>query len=322
MTIDHEILVFLWRWKLVSSTGLAGRFFPNLTSQGVNWHLLGLQKHNLIYPYNVNSKEAKVLWGLTVKGFKLAKQSLPALVEDGFRSEHQIHDFFVTAFHLGDWLNQVPRECDVFSEQELRRYNVEQYPEWVPKTTIHRPDGYWLVSLPAGLGTIALEVELKLKTPNFYEVVAKFYRDQPEIFRVVWLVASESNGKSIRDRLQKGSPHNIGIHNFVLKEDFLKMGWQAPIRFGSQTGNSVSFLLGDRDQQTTKKVWSFAVLDTRKSPRISELYAQFPNLPFSALGGHTQSITPPHTNSISDRCSLPPSNNPISKTTGTRRKET
>ena len=54
-----------------ASTGLAGRFFPNLTSQGVNWHLLGLQKHNLIYPYNLNSKEAKVLWGLTAKGFKV-----------------------------------------------------------------------------------------------------------------------------------------------------------------------------------------------------------------------------------------------------------
>ncbi len=321
MIIDHNILVFLWRWKLVSSTGLAAKFFPTLTNHGVNWHLLGLQRHGLIYPYNLNSPEAKVLWGLTTKGFKKAKEHLPALVEDGFRSEHPLHDFYVTAFHLGDWVGQIPEKCDLFTEQELRRLAVDQYPDWVPKTTIHRPDGYSLVSLPEGLAAIALEVELKMKTSSAYEVVAKFYRDQPEVYRVVWLVASTSNATTIRDRLQKGSQQNIEIHNFVLKDDFLAMGWQASVCFGSDAGKSVSFLLGERDQQTTKKVWSFAVLDTRKSPRISEFYARFSNSPFSALGRHRQSITPPHTNSISDR-SLPPTNNPVSKTTGTRRKET
>ncbi len=314
MLIDQNILLFLWRWKLVSGTAIAAKFFPKLSNHAANWHLSQLKKYNLIYPYNLNTKEAKVLWGLTSHGFKVAKESLSSLSEDGFRSEHQIHDYYVTAFHLGDWLGQCPPECDIFSEQELRRYNIENYPDWVPKTSIHRPDGYWNVSLPEGMATIAVEVELKLKTSQAYQVVAKFYRDQPDVFRVVWLVPSKSHATAIRDRLSAGAPQNIGIHSFVLKEEFLNLGWQAPIHFGNEAGKPLAHLLGQRDSKTVQKFWTFSMLDTRKFPHLSQLYARFSDSPFSALGRHRLSYDPSPSETDFRTRSLPPTNTTVPKT--------
>ncbi len=314
MVIDRNILVFLWRWKLVSGTAIAAKFFPKLSNHAANWHLSELKKHNLIYPYNLNNKEAKVLWGLTAKGFKEIKDELPALSEEGFRSEHQIHDYYVTAFHLGDWLGDPSKECEMFSEQELRRYALDHYPSWVPKNSIHRPDGYWNVSLPEGMATIAVEVELKLKTSQDYRVTAMFYRDEPEIYRVVWLVPKIDHASKIREALAEGSPNNIGIHTFILKEEFLNSGWLAPIHFGIETGKSLSFLLGQRDSKTIQKVWTFSMLDTRQFPHLSQLYARFSDSPFSALGRHRLSYDPSPSETNFQTRSLPPTNPTVSTT--------
>lgn len=284
MRIDHDILFFLWRWKLVSASALAAKFFPGIADVSANKRLWKLERVGLVHAYRLHDREAKVLYGLTTKGFKALNERLPELVEEGFRSEHQFHDYYVTALHLGEWLIAVPPLCDIFSEQELRRLHPDNYPEWVPKTTIHRPDGYWRVSLPEGVGTIALEVEMKLKSSHAYGVTAKFYRDQPKIFRVLWLVQSSSNAAFIRDRLEKGAPENIGIHQFVLKEEFLTQGWNASLHLGSEAGKTVSFLLGDRREKTGKIYSVFFLLETRKYPRVSSSYGTFSKTAISPLG--------------------------------------
>lgn len=307
METNHDILHFLWRWKLVSASALSAKFFPGVTDSGANKRLFNLERKRIIHAYRFHDREAKVLFGLSARGFKVLKDDLPELVEVGFRSEHPFHDFLVTAIHLGEWLVSTPPQCDLFSEQELRRCHVDNYPDWVPKTTIHRPDGYWRVSLPEGQGTVALEVEMTLKTPHWYGVVAKFYRDQPKIFRVVWLVQSASQASSIRDRLQKGSPENIGIHHFVVKEDFLSLGWQALLRFGSEAGKSVAFLLGNRSGKTTEKYSVFSLLETRKFPRVSSSYSSFSKSSFSLLGRSTH-LSTQNNNSTSDQHPAPVSN--------------
>jgi hypothetical protein len=322
MRVDKEILTFLWRWKLVSASAFAAKFFPHLTNSAANMRLEKLRKHQIIFPYHLNSTEAKVLWGLTSKGFQMAKDHLPDLSEDGFRSEHPLHDFLVTAVHLGEWLDQTPSNCDVFTEQELRRLSLDEYPSWVPKTPIHRPDGYWRVSLPEGTGTMALEVELKLKSRTKYGVVAKFYRDHPKIFRVIWVVATLPMAKAIRERLYKGSAENIGMHTFLLQKDFVQHGWQARIIFGYEQNKPFSYLLGYRDNKSLEKYFVFSILDTRKTPYAFKSYEDFSKESISPLGTHSIPTSVSTLEPISNLNSVAPLIESPPPTTKSRRKET
>lgn len=88
-------------------------------------------------------------------------------MEVGYKSENKEHDFWVTAIHLGDWLYQIPIGSALCSEQQLRRLHRDHYPEWVPKSTDHRPDGWWNINCgrPNNKSLIALEVELSRKSP-------------------------------------------------------------------------------------------------------------------------------------------------------------
>lgn len=290
MRVDRELLVFLWRWKLVSSTGLAARFFPGLTNSGANMRLEDLRKQRLIFPYYMNTTEAKVLWGLTSQGFKEAKVVLPKLAEEGFRSEHPLHDFYVTAMHLGEWLSEMPEGCDIFSEQELRRFEPKHYPKWVPNNTLHRPDGYWKITLDEGTVIAALEVELSTKGETRYGVVAQFYKDQPEIGRVIWLVRTKGNAQTIYEQLKSASPSNIGMHTFVLLSDFLTMGWQAPIINGFEKGEPVSCLLRHTDRKSFENSFVFSMLDTRKTPAIQKPLNESAKSSISLLAGHCPTL--------------------------------
>ncbi len=287
MKVDRNILLFLWQWKLVSSAALAARFFPGLSSSGVNMRLEHLRKQKLIHPYYMNTTEAKVLWTLTVRGFKETKVALPALGEDGFRSEHPLHDFYVSAVHLGEWLVATPPDCAVFSEQELRRYNPDHYPYWVPKTTLHRPDGYWKIQLPEGRVIAALEVELNPKTDSRYGVVAQFYKDQREISRVIWVVPTKAAASAIQSALKSSSPSNIGMHTFILLPDFLSRGWQAPIIFGFEAGEPLSCLLVHSHRESFEKSFVFSMLDTRKWPAVPRLSGASTDSSISLLAGPT-----------------------------------
>ena len=318
MKVDRNILLFLWRWKLVSSTALAARFFPGLTTSAVNMRLEDVRKKKLIYPYYMNTTEAKVLWSLTAKGFKEAKVLLPALVEDGFRSEHPLHDFYVTTIHIGEWLGGVPDGCEVFSEQELRRYDPARYPKWVPSTTLHRPDGYWKIQLPEGTVVAALEVELKIKSDSKYGVVAQFYKDHPGVSRVIWVVRTMANAEAIREALKSSSPSNIGMHTFILLPDFLTKGWQAPILFGFEAGESLSCLLLHHRRESFEKSFVFSMLDTRKWPSITKVSAGFSNSSISPLAGPARSLpglVPNH--DFTKQTGLP---RPLIPQTNTRRK--
>ncbi len=306
MRVDRNILVFLWQWKLVSSTAIAARFFPGLTSSGANMRLEHLRKLKLIHPYYMNTTEAKVLWSLTVRGFKEAKLALPRLMEDGFRSEHPLHDFYVTAAHLGEWLVGAPADCAMFSEQQLRRYNPDHYPDWVPKTTLHRPDGYWKIQLPQGRVIAALEVELNPKTESRYGVVAQFYKDQREISRVIWVVPSESIASAIRDALKSSSPLNIGMHTFILLGDFLSQGWQAPIIFGFEAGEPLSCLLLHAHRESFEKSCVFSMLDTRKWPSVTRSSCKTANSSISLLAGSTALLPgPQHSIAFTNQVGLP-----------------
>src|SRR5262249_19078614 len=146
-------------------------------------------------------------------GYEALRPHLPALRSDGYKSEKLHHDLTVTAVHLGEWLSNMPPGSKVFTEQELRRLHFDHFPKWGPRpltdqtnsTYLHLPDGYWHLSYGNAALTLALEVELTLKTHARYRKVFKFYADHPGIFRVIWMVRSMDWGRVLDTTLSNSS---------------------------------------------------------------------------------------------------------------------
>lgn len=268
---DLCLLKFLWRWKLLSTAALTEAFFPGLspiTAYVRLWHLK--ETHFIQLVSESGGKE--FYWCLAPKGFGAIQNSLPELAELGFKSENIEHDALVTAVHLGDWLTHQSKGQFAFTEQELRRYHVDHYPAWVPKALDHRSDGYWRIPRPEKEITIALEVELNHKRDRFYRQAAHFYDRYPEISRVVWCITTWNTGLNIHQLLTAELGTRSCIHNFITRNDFEKMGWQAPMQLGAEAGKPLSFLLDLSVQTSPKHVWTRFLLDSRKCPHRSKGY--------------------------------------------------
>jgi len=175
---DLDFLYFLWRWKLVSAAAVFEKFYAGLSLITPSVRLRKIEAAGYIrFQYERTSSHGA--WTLDRRGFEHLRDinRLPELEEDGFRSEHCEHDFLVSAVHLGDWLVAAPPQAEVFTEQELRRFHVDDYPAWIPRAKSHRPDGYWRVPFGNQRFTVALEVERHVKKPSDYEAAVSFYNE-------------------------------------------------------------------------------------------------------------------------------------------------
>ena len=277
---DMDLLACLWRWKLLSTAALTERYFADrspITAYTRLWHLRTASYIQLIS----DSGGRRYAWCLAQKGFAAIQSQLPELLEFGFKSENVEHDHLVSAVHLGDWLRQNPRGAELFTEQELRRYHLDHYPDWVPRTSEHRPDGYWRVLRNGKFITIALEVEINRKRDRFYQQLAHFYERHPQVDRVLWVVTSQLFAESVSRLLQKEIDARAVIHNFALRKDFEKNGWNASIAIGAEQGKPLSFLLDHTPQTSSIPVWTRFLLDTRKCPHKSKGYQSLRTACFS-----------------------------------------
>ena len=270
---DLEIFLFLWRWKLATTKAIADRFFPNLHPVIAYNRLNALKRGGFIQIQTLDSHGDRFVWILTQKSFRMLRNHLPALKEEGFRSENIEHDFYTSAVHLGEWLVQQPIKVELFSEQELRRYSLDHYPRWVPRTKLRRPDGYWHVPYNTQMITVALEVELTAKCVDDYGVLARFYKDNPKVTRVVWITRTLSMAKYIEEKIRKEGTKEAPKHNFVVLSDFLKLVWHAPVLFGYEQGKTLGYVLGAhpakqelRDMNRPLTFMGSSLLDSRKSP--------------------------------------------------------
>lgn len=268
---DLSLLEFLWKWKGVSTAALTARFFENRAPETAYTRLWHLRRSGYITFVATGDAEAFV-WSLTQRGFHAIRDRLPDLGEEGFKSESVGHDSLVSAIHLGDWLIIPPPGSETFSEQEIRRFHLDCFPDWCPKTKRHRPDGYWRVLRKDKWLTIALEVEIHQKKSSYYSWLAKFYDDHQNVDRVVWVVRPRRLAESIWRELKKTVGDRVAIHNFLALEDVQKLGWQAPILIGPEQGKSLAFLLNPRPQTLPNPDWTRFLLDTRKSPHKSIRY--------------------------------------------------
>ena len=208
------------------------------------------------------------VWMLGDKGFKEIREDIGILSEVGFKSEALGHDLLSMSAMIGEWIHGVPKGVHLFSEQQLRRYPISEYPMWVPHSEIHRSDGYW--RLP-GLGvncSVALEVERSQKLISKYELIADFYDEFKFVSHVVWITPFRNAQCSIEERIRDYLKQQTTKHSFVELSEFTKLGWQSRFRIGPLKGKSISEFMVNHSSKLNQQVDSRLLLETRKSPKV------------------------------------------------------
>ncbi len=266
---DEEILFFLWRWKIATTRNLALRFYSGKSFRAAYVSLWRLERAGWLSSHTTANRRDH-FWILTDYSYRqLVKPRLPGLIQDGYKSEYVEHDFIVNAVHLGEFIVAQPPHVSLFSEQELRRYDPEFYPAWVPQSKIHRPDGYSLVSNGNEKRLVAFEIELSQKKLEIYENVGRFYFEDTKVADVLWLVGKQSHAKGILQRIKTAIGPKSNIHSFILLNDFHKHQWQSTVVIGKNKGISIAKLVGICAESSRNHDSKIDFFDTRKSLRKS-----------------------------------------------------
>ena len=264
---DLEVLRFLWRWKLVSTAALATRFFPGIRSFTAYERLLRLEKKRFVRHVSFRHR-AGGAWTIDAQGFRFLLSYLPELRARGYRSEHPLHDYYATTFHLGDWLMNMPRGCLLYSEQELRRSALDLLPACIPNPEKHRPDGYSIHNSGHGMHLYAFECELTQKSRTRYEETFAFYDSEEAIAAVFWLIGSPTIEKAVRGAL--ATAMRSELHHFVALHDFERSGWRAPLLGGIFQSKSLANILLDTPSTEIRRkfdgVGVKALLEKSKRP--------------------------------------------------------
>ncbi len=245
----NELLQFIWRWKLLSTAAICAKFFPLLKPYSAYQRLNRLERNGFIKAVR-SSIDSEQTWTLTAKGFSIVKEMLPELKESGFKSEKIDHDQIVTAVHLGEQIFDCRPDIISFTEQELRRYDPEFYPRQIPKTKIHRPDGYWIASNGSQSKLIALEVELSSKKDSDYESVAMFYSDRIEVCDVIWIVNNIRFATRLESILKDTDSDRKVRHSFFILSDIKAHGWGALSKSGPKVDLKLRDILADSNKKS------------------------------------------------------------------------
>lgn len=271
MPRDHEIFLFLWKFKVATTSAIHQRFYSSSSAIACYKRLLKLSKFGLIQFLNSN-KVTETCWTLTKNGFQRIKTWLPELQEEGFLSESITHDLVVGAVLTGHWLKEYPGASEIITEQELRRCHPRALPSWVPNTEYRRPDGYWRVHVDNEDWTIALEVELAQKESSRYTDILHKYNYMPGVDRVIWVVSQMSLAKVLLNKILVGHEVQSKTHNIVVLDDFGDYGWSAPILIGPEKDLSIEYLLTRGVSKRYKKFYRHPFLNFSKSGQNSISY--------------------------------------------------
>lgn len=240
---DQRLLKFLWTWKLATTAAIYQRYFKNRSLSVAYKRLASLEKGG--YLKSGRLIDGTNYWSLADRGFEFVALTLPELQEVGFRSEAPFHDLLASAIHIGDYLLGWPANTEFASEQMLRRLKPEFYPSWISGPLQRRPDGLWRVTRSdAQSNTIALEVETSIQSGAEYENRAHAYGKIRWIDSVLWMASSELHAKSLHKVISPvRRDRELPFNNVGLIEDFRAQGWRAQIKFGPESGKTISELL-------------------------------------------------------------------------------
>lgn len=305
---EEQVLLSLWRWKVLSTATLTELHFSKVSPTTAYYHLSQMRKQNLIHLTPVPGSDSSAFyWCLTVRGFREVLPSLPQLKDEGYKSESLKHDGLVSAIHLGDWVRGVPPDCAVFSEQELRRLHLDQYPSWVPAIDIHRPDGYWLTKIGGDRAVIALEVELTRKSGSQYRGIGTFYSNRKNVTRILWVVRTMGIIRHVQKEIKAVVSQRYLVHDFVLLKDYQQNGWNAKIILGEESGFSMGDLLSCSSIKSSKYIWSILLQNTKKSPHMTKTYSSQRKFLNSDRVGSNTLLTPSLNHTPTTTQTAPPS---------------
>lgn len=267
---DYECLKFIWQWKLCTTALLKHAVYKEKSYYRTYRRLRDLAQLDLITSL-MSTDGNHYVWSLTEKGFSFLESHLPELDSNGFKSENRDHDFWVTAIHLGEWLTGIPKNCALISEQQLRRYSLSDYPEWTPKTSTHRPDGWWNINIgkPQNQSLVALEVELSRKTPMRYHKAATYYSSTVKPYQVIWVVGTSKDSDCIDEAIKSVSITRGEEQSFLTIDQYIQNQWQSKIEKGKNLGKTLLEILGKSPERGPKELSGLFPLDTRKCPTNS-----------------------------------------------------
>ena len=226
---DGKILHFLWKWKLSSTATIHEVIGRPLTPYSTYKALERLERCKFIRS-DASVEHNFTSWVLTDKGFSTIRNSLNDLTEEGFLSENHWHDRNVLAFQLGEWATTPLPIVTHFTEQEMRRRPLENYPEWVPNIKEHRADGFTRIQTEGGIEVLAYEVELWPKALARYESVIRYYDLFKKVRRVYWLVGDKSVFHQILRAKECVRDGSMNYHVFIDLDEYIKSGWDAPMK--------------------------------------------------------------------------------------------
>ena len=225
---DCRILNYLWRWKVASTASVHEMINRPSSEYSTYKTLFRLEGAGFIISQNDYAGNFSV-WTLSKQGFLIVKNKLSELSDDSFSSDNFEHDRLVQAFHLGEWATHQFPVAEFFTRQEIQRIDVMDYPDWVPKSKEHQPDGYTKISSADKTRLFAFEVELFAKRDSKYEAILQFYKHVRSINRVYWLVDSPRAQEQILKAKAAVNDESFNYHVFVDLADFKKNGWDAVI---------------------------------------------------------------------------------------------
>lgn len=270
---DNGVISWLWHWKIATTAMLARKFFPEADPLTAYKRLMAMEKGGRIECI-LDNKRRNFAWRLTKKMFDaICEDYKDIVVERGFKSENMSHDLIVNAAHVGEWLEHWPEGVEYVTEQSMRRFHPDALPEGLPDIKRHRPDGFWIFGGLKKPRVLALEVELSQKKKYEYHSLGGWYNLWGDkVQGVIWLVASSGMARSIEGRIFEEVRRENKTHHFVLLEDFLNLGWHAPIVRGPKTGTLMGEILDPKflEHCPEPNLTKF-FLDTRKSPRNPSL---------------------------------------------------
>ena len=277
---DFKFLLFLWKWKVATTEILFQEFSKTSGSDewGIYQRLLRLEHHKMIMRMNILQPRPGFVWSIADKGFRLIKESLAELSEEGFKSENPVHDLHVTVCHLGPFIKN--KNVTLYTEQEIRRINHSAHPRFFPDRLKHRPDGIIAVRNKDSFHATALEVELTVKAKRRYQETFELYGLASGLASVLWIVKNESVFYVMWRELKNVDQHARAPHQFVALDDYLRLSLNAEIFAGTMRGQKVQNLYfphcpynkATLEPQSIHTKNLQKLLDTRLRPIKSVLY--------------------------------------------------
>jgi len=280
---DLEVLKFLWKWKIATSALIMGRFFTNCSNHTAYKRLLMLEKGGFIEARSDHTGKS-YLWMLKKKGFDVIKNLLPDLSEEGFKSENIIHDYLSFWISMSFEKENGNKGITLISEQQLRRFQPDILPAWLPSPKDHRPDGYLRVKSDTEEKLIALELELNVKKKSRY-LSSLHYFDMysDKINNVLWILPSKKSierlSKIFKDsgvgRRSLYPKENQNYHLFCNLSDFHKSGLDSDVyNLDQKIVSNLQEITGNSHGSDTEPVSYLEAANLAKSPHKSKAYGK------------------------------------------------